>query len=266
MKDVSKDGSRVINWGKTSNDYGMYRPGPPDSFYKRLEVLGVGLPGQRILDLATGTGLLARQFALQGVHVSGVDISERQIKTARNLSHAQDLEIDFAVSAVENLPWQEKLFDVVTANQCWLYFDKQKTINELTRVLKPEGWLVTSYFSWLPRKDQIASATESLILKHNPEWSAGDWNGDIPSCPEWSKPFFNMRAMFYYDEPVPFTRESWRGRIRACRGVGASMTPEEVVKFDNEHDQLLKKIAPDSFTILHRISAHIFEFKEESLF
>ncbi len=68
---------------------------------------------------------------------------------------------------------------------------------------------------------------------------------------------FQVKDWFYYDEPIQFTREEWRGRIRACRGIGAALTPEQVEKFDREHDEFLQKIAGDKFTILHRIDAHI---------
>ena len=56
-----------------------------------------------------------------------------------------------------------------------------------------------------------------------------------------------------YDEGIPFTRDSWRGRIRACRGIGAALSADEVARFDQEHDALLKQIAPDTFPILHQV-------------
>lgn len=258
----SHDRPNVIDWGKTSGDYSAHRPGPPLSFYKRLAALGVGLPRQRILDLGTGTGVLARQFAAQGAVVSGIDVSSEQIAAARNLAAEDNLNVEFVVGCAEQLPWQAATFDIATANQSWLYFDKSKVVPELHRVLKPGGWLVTSHFCWLPRLDPIAKQTEALVLEFNPNWTAADWSGAIPACPKSEEPFFEVRAMFYYDEPIAFTRESWRGRIRACRGVGAAIMPEKVADFDAAHEELLKRIAPDSFTVLHRIDAHIFEFKE----
>ncbi len=66
------------------------------------------------------------------------------------------------------------------------------------------------------------------------------------------------------DEAIPFTRESWRGRIRACRGVGAALSPETIAAFDAEHKKLLDRVAPDTFTVLHQIAVHVFARKTAS--
>ena len=50
---------------------------------------------------------------------------------------------------------------------------------------------------------------------------------------------------------VPFTKESWHGRMRACWGVGASLSGEELVKWDREHTELMDRIAPEQFDVLH---------------
>lgn len=257
------DGDRKIDWGKTSQDYSTYRPGPPPSFFSRLAALGVGLEGQRILDLGTGTGVMALQFARQGAHVHGVDISIEQLAMAQQTAQEENLSAEFSVGPAESLPWTEPVFDVVTANQCWLYFDREKAIHELRRVLKPGGLLVTSHFCWLPRQDAIAHASEQLVLEFNPDWSAVDWTGVIPPCPAWAAESFDVRSMFYYDEAIPFTREIWRGRFRACRGIGATLSESEVEAFDAAHAALLNEVAPENFTVLHRLDAHMFSFKNQ---
>ena len=50
---------------------------------------------------------------------------------------------------------------------------------------------------------------------------------------------------------VPFTKETWHGRMKACRGVGASLNAEELASWEKEHMALLDQIAPDNFEILH---------------
>jgi SAM-dependent methyltransferase len=255
------DEGRHVDWGKTSADYSVYRPGPPESFYRRLLALDVGLRGQRILDLGTGTGALARQFAKQGAVVAGIDISGEQIQAAKALATVEGSSIDFQVAPAEEVPFPDGSFDVITANQCWLYFDKEKAIPEARRVLIKGGLLVTSHFSWLPRLDRIAAASERLVLKYNPQWSAADYTGEVSPLPKWAEGILNVKAFFYYDEAIHFTRDAWRGRIRACRGIGAALSGDEVQRFDEEHERLLKNIAGERFAILHRIGCHVLEFK-----
>jgi SAM-dependent methyltransferase len=216
------------------------------------------------LDLGTGTGVLARAFAQQGASVCGIDISPGQIKAARKLAQEDFVNVDFQVAAAESVPYPDHSFDVITANQCWFYFDLPKTIAEVKRLLRPEGVLVTSHFSWLPRKDRVARASEELILRYNPQWSAADWPGIVPDFPLWAQKDFDRQGMFFFDEPVPFTHETWRGRIRASRGIGASLSPQEIERFDREHQHLLEGMVAKHFVVMHRIDAHVFSVKEVS--
>ncbi len=254
------DHGRPINWGMTSGDYSAFRPGPPNEFYNRLWALGVGLIDQRVLDLGTGTGVIARALARQGCIVAGIDIASEQIKEAQRLAQIDGLQIDFRVAPAEEPPFADGAFDVVTANQCFLYFDRNRTLAALRRVLEPGGRLVTSHFNWLPRIDVIAAASEKLILEFNPSWQAAGFDGIVEPLPSWVPNDIVLEGFFWFDVDVPFDRTSWRGRIRASRGVGASMSPSQVEAFDEEHSALLDRIAPQTFTIKHRIDAHILRF------
>ena len=253
----SIDPGRSIDWGRTSSDYAEFRPGPPPSFYERLRELGVGIPGQRILDLGTGTGVLARDFARAGCRAVGVDISEAQIEMARALAHGEQLAVEFRVAPAEDTGLPAASFDAVTANQCWLYFDRDRAVAEVRRVLASGGVLVISHFSYLPRLDPIARRTEDLVLRFNPQWTAADWSGDVPVIPRWVRGDFSLADSFVYDEAIPFTRESWRGRMRACRGVGAALSAAEVERFDAAHATMLDAEVPKHFEVLHRINAHV---------
>jgi SAM-dependent methyltransferase len=255
----SIDAGRAIDWGKTSDDYAQHRPGPPDTFYELLRTLRIGTAGQRILDLGTGTGLVARRFASQGCTVTGVDISQEQVDSARKLATSEGLSIDFRVAAAEETGLPSVSFDVISASQSWLYFKRPAICAEVKRLLAHGGRLMTAHFCWLPRVDVVARASEELVLRHNPAWTGADFSGEIPPCPKWSVGEFRVVGMFFFDEQIPFTRESWRGRIRACRGIGATLAPTEIERFDAEHAELLERTAPERFTVLHRMDCHIFE-------
>ena len=127
MHDLSPiDGSRRLDWGRTSADYASWRPDYPPEFYDRLAAFGIGLPCQRILDLGTGVGFLARNFAGRGAQVTGIDISPEQIEEARRQAGQDGLAIEFRVAPAEETGCADAAFDVVTASQCWLYFDKAR--------------------------------------------------------------------------------------------------------------------------------------------
>jgi SAM-dependent methyltransferase len=251
--------SRQFQWGRTSSDYAAWRPNYPAEFYDRAAAIGIGLPEQRILDLGTGVGFLAIRFAQRGAIVTGIDIAEGQIREARESARKLGLEIDFRVAPAEQTGLPDASCDAVTASQAWLYFDHQRAIPEVKRLLRPEGVLMLSHMSWLPREDEIARRSEELVLEFNPDWSAADWSGEIPEIPASAEGHFKRVDGFVFDVRLPFTRERWRGRIRACRGVGAAFSDEEITEFDKTHAQLLERTTPPEFTILHRVDCFVLQ-------
>ena len=258
LKSKNIDNEREFDWGKTSADYSIYRTGYPDALFDVLSALGVGLAGQRILDLGTGTGALARAFAKRGAKVTGVDISASQIAEAKKLAAQEHLDISFHVGRAEDFDFENSSFDVVSAGQAWVYFDAAPLIPKVLHVLVNDGCLALTHVSWLPRKDEIAAKTEELVLKYNPDWTGGGYKGDIRPILKSVKDDFDLKTFHVMNEPIGFTRESWRGRIRACRGIGATLKPEEIARFDEEHEQLLERIAPEKFTVLHQLAVHIY--------
>lgn len=259
------DKGHLADWGKTSADYAAHRPGPPPSFYEQLNSHGIGLPDQTVMDLGTGTGVLARELAALGSIVSASDVSAGQVDMARELAEADGLKISWSVGTGSSIDAPDNSFDVVTALQCWWYFDHAKAIDEINRVLKPGGKLAICSFSFLPREDDVVAASEAMVLKHNPAWSGADWNGVVPIFGDTMPSEKYLIDKFVYDEDIPFTQEGWRGRMRALRGIGASLSETQVAAFDAEHKAMLDKLAGDRFTIKHRIDAHIYKFDEETL-
>jgi len=139
----AKDGEREIDWSGAAEDYARHRPGFPDSFYTRLKKYGIGAPGQRVLDLATGTGAVARALSQAGCQVVGVDIAQGQIEQAKQLAEREGVTAEFKVCPAEDTGLPDNSFDIITAAQCWLYFDRERILAEVSRLLAPGGRLVT---------------------------------------------------------------------------------------------------------------------------
>lgn len=149
------------------------------------------------------------------------------------------------------LHFPDNSFDVVTAYQCFWYFVHEKLEPELVRMLKPGGHILLLYMAWLPYEDKIAGASEALALRYNPSWSGAGETMHPIFVPEIYRKDFELSHHEEYLLEVPFTRESWHGRMKTCRGVGASLTEMEISSWEREHIKLLNEIAPAEFTVLH---------------
>lgn len=230
-----------IQFGLTANDYSKYRFGYPLELFERLQQFNVGLPEQKILDIGTGTGYLARPLAKQGSHVVGLDPSDKLLEQAKKLDRENNVSISYVTGQAENLPFEDNSFDVVTAGQCWHWFDSEKAVQEVYRVLKKDGKLIIVHFDWIPLEQNVVAQTEELILKFNPEWKGANGKGIYP---QWLNDValggFEDIETFTFDVPVSYSHEGWRGRIRASAGVGASLSEKEVEQFDKTLAELLK--------------------------
>lgn len=245
------DGGKAFDWGRTSADYAKYRDIYPRAFYDRLLRTGAFGKGRRILDLGTGTGVLPRNLYSFGAEWVGADLSEDQIREAKRLSEERGMKIRYLVSAAEELSLPDGSFDALTACQCCWYFDHARTAPVFARLLKPEGRLFFLLMEWLPFEDGIAGESERLVLKYNPAWSgAGRIERPIDVPREYGE-YFSVAAREEFRLFVPFTRESWNGRMKACRGIGASLSAEEIAAWEREHLDFLEKNAPPRFEVLH---------------
>lgn len=243
------DGGKGFDWGKTSADYAKYRDIYPPQFYERLLSRNIGIKGQQVLDLGTGTGVLPRAMYPYGAHFTGADISSEQIMHAKRL--AEGMDIDFLAVPTEQIDFPDGTFDIVTACQCYWYFDHAVAAPKIAHLLKKGGRFVLLYMAWLPFEDAIAEASENLVLKYNPAWTGGHETKHEIFVPNEYLEYFDLTYHEEYALDVPFTRDTWNGRMKACRGVGASMTPEQVAAWEKEHLAMLNERTPESFTIRH---------------
>ena len=173
------------------------------------------------------------------------------------------MDIDYVVASAENFDFPGDSFDVVTACQCFMYFDKAIALPRIHRVLKDNGHFCILYMMWLPDESELTKHSMDLVLKYNPAWTGGSVKRYTPTeTPDWAEDIseasnsgiFEVSNVERFDVNVRFTRESWHGRIRACRGVGASsLSAERIEAFEKEHIDYMQCV-PESFDILHFVT------------
>lgn len=251
MRKSHIDGGREFDFGKTSIDYAKYRDIYPQEFYDKILEQGLCKNGQRILDIGTGTGVLPRNLYRYGGKFVGLDISENQIEVAKSLAQSQDMDVDFICASAEDMNFQSESFDLVTACQCFTYFNHDVLAQKISKVLKAKGKFVALYMAWLPYEDPIAAKSEELILKYNPSWTGCGETRRYIEVPSVYGDYFTLEHEDIFDLDVRFDRDSWHGRMRTCRGVGASLSPALLAKWESEHRRMLDECAAKEFYIKH---------------
>lgn len=244
-----------VDFGETAADYGKHRAGFPAQFFERLAEQVALAPGLAALDVGTGAGTIVRALAARGLAVSGLDIAEKLMAEAAQLDAEAGVSVAYHVGTAEDLPFPEERFDIVTAGQCWHWFDREKAATEAVRVLKPGGALVIAHFDWLPLPGSVVEATEALILEANPKWTMA---GGVGMYPQWLADMAGAGLTALetrsFDVDQPYTHDAWRGRIRASAGVSGSLPPDAVAAFDARHAAMLKERFPeDALKTPHRV-------------
>jgi demethylmenaquinone methyltransferase/2-methoxy-6-polyprenyl-1,4-benzoquinol methylase len=121
-----------------------------DPRWRRFLVSRVNaIPGSWALDVASGTGLVARELARRNLRVVGLDQSEamvhRGVTGVRGAGLAD--RIAFVLGQAERLPFPDETFDAVTFTYLLRYVDDpQATLTELARVLRPGGVMAALEF------------------------------------------------------------------------------------------------------------------------
>jgi len=105
-------------------------------------------PGSLVLDIATGTGLIAREFFGKVRKVTGLDISPEMAK------HAEGCMDEIVFAPVEELPFPDNSFDAIVCRQGLQFAQLDKAIPEIYRVLKPGGTVVLCHLTAFGETDR----------------------------------------------------------------------------------------------------------------
>ena len=106
--------------------------------------------GQRVLDVACGTGVVAITAARAGANVSALDLTPELLARAREHGGVAGVKVDWHEGDVEKLPFQDAEFDVVLSQFGHIFAPRPEVaISEMLRVLKPGG--TVAFSSWPPQ-------------------------------------------------------------------------------------------------------------------
>jgi SAM-dependent methyltransferase len=256
--------TRVPDFGRTSVDYARHRAGFPPELVDRLAAAGVVRPGVRAVDLGTGTGSLARLLAERGCDVMGVDIARPLLDQAQRLDSEARVAIEYVEAPAEATGLPDGGFDLVSAGQCWHWFDRPATAREVKRLLTDDGKVVIAHFDWLVVPGNAVDATHEIVLRHTPpdDPSHGPWRfaHGTGVYPQWLTDLqeggFTQIETFSFDVQVVYSHETWVGRIRASGPVAGTLDHADVETCSQELATMLAQRFPeDPIPVPHRVWA-----------
>ena len=101
--------------------------------------------GHRLLDVACGTGIVAREAAyMVGTKgtITGLDLNEEMLHVARRHAPTRSAQLEWRHGDAQHLPFPDNHFDIVVCQQGLQYFEeKLSALSEMRRVLEPGGWV-----------------------------------------------------------------------------------------------------------------------------
>lgn len=129
-----------------------------------------GITAGKVLDVGTGTGLLAIEFAkeIPGVEVVGLDLSDVALELARDNAQESGVSsrVSFEKGDAEDTPFEDDTFDlVISGNTLHLLKNPVRMFDEIHRVLKPNGRFFVSDF----RRSWLGVLTEHLRASYSPQ-------------------------------------------------------------------------------------------------
>jgi ubiquinone/menaquinone biosynthesis C-methylase UbiE len=154
---VSIDDLAARGFAAGAAAYELARPGYPDEAITTVaHALGLG-SGTRVCDLAAGTGKFTRRLVDLGAWVLAVEpVEAMRDQLARALPGAEVVD-----GTAEEIPLPDGSVDVVTVAQAFHWFDAQRALNEIARVLRPGGGLA---ILWNERDESTAWVAEMSRL------------------------------------------------------------------------------------------------------
>jgi len=229
----------AATWTLGGRDYDWISFGVSDALAHGAQRLAPG-SGERILDVATGTGWSARNMALAGARTTGVDIAPDLLEAAGELSAHLKPPIEYLEADAEALPFEDGRFDAVISTFGVMFAaDHAAAARELARVCKPGGRL--ALIVWAP--EGAVQEFLGIIGKYTPN------PPPEPSPLAWGEPD-HARALLGDDFDLTFepgVNNHYLGGVEAAwnwyaAGFGPmkalieSLPPDDLAAFKQEVD------------------------------
>ena len=133
-------------WDKNAGRYDRFMRKDRAAYDEMYALIRPVVKAKTVLELATGTGLIAKHIVNAAAHIEATDASAKMILEAKRDN--QSAKLHFSVQDMFHLPYAQKSFEVVIAsNALHIVPHPEKALQEIRRVLKDDGVLVAPTFT-----------------------------------------------------------------------------------------------------------------------
>ena len=133
-------------WDKNAGRYDRFMRKDRAAYDEMYELIRPLVRHKTVLELATGTGLIARHIVNAAAYIEATDASAEMIAEARRDNHSAKLH--FSVQDMFRLPYVDKSFDVaIVSNALHIVPQPEKALAEIKRVLRDDGVLIAPTFT-----------------------------------------------------------------------------------------------------------------------
>ena len=137
---------RKTFWDKNAGRYDRFMRKDQAAYEEMYKLIRPVMKAKTVLELATGTGLIAKHIVNAAAHIEATDASAEMIAEAKRDNRSAKLH--FSVQDMFRLPYADKSFDVViVSNALHIVPQPEKALAEIRRVLKDDGVLIAPTFT-----------------------------------------------------------------------------------------------------------------------
>ena len=133
-------------WDRNARIYNRFMRKDHAAYEKMYALIRPAVKAKTVLELATGTGLIAKHIVNAAAHIEATDASPEMIAEAKRDTHSAKLH--FSVQDMFRLPYADGSFDaVIVSNALHIVPQPEKALREIGRVLKDDGVLIAPTFT-----------------------------------------------------------------------------------------------------------------------
>lgn len=230
------DSARARAFDAWAGDYDRFRPGYPDELFATITTQ-LTLPRiPHVVDLGAGTGRASLAMANLGWRVTAVEPGKPMLDVLRGRAANEGLLISTVQASAEETGLDPASADLVTAAQAFHWFDQQRALSEMARIVKPGGGLALFWNVRDAERSPFLADYRQVLQRYVSDADGGRYESSMPeettrrTIEAHGEAFSDVRLTVLHHE-VQMTGDQFVGMVFTASYVRVNKTPEQQDRF-----------------------------------